>query len=134
MATPAQFAKRMRQLADRVEVRAGKVVVQTAQIISQTVILATPVDTGRARANWQVGLGAPVTVETAETDRSGGSTIARNEARLRLRKSEKTIFLSNNVDYISDLNAGSSSQAPANFVELAVQAGLLFLKSKRILR
>lgn len=134
MATPKQFAQRIRRIAEKVEVKAGRIVVQTAQVISQTVILATPVDTGRARANWQIGLGSPVTVETAAKDQSGGATIARNAAKLAGRSRETTIFLSNNVDYIGDLNAGSSSQAPANFVELAVQQGLLFLKRQRILR
>ena len=134
MATPEKFAQRIRRMADQVEVQAGRIVAQTAQIISQTVILATPVDTGRARANWQIGIGSPVIVETPERDQAGATTIARNASKLAIGSRARTIFLSNNVDYIGDLNAGSSSQAPANFVEIAVQQGLLFLKRQRIIR
>lgn len=134
MASPGVFAKRMRQLAHRVEVEAGNAAVKTALVINQIVILATPVDTGRARANWQVGLGGPITEEIMEEDKTGAATISRNNSRLAVRRPRQIIFLSNNVDYINELNRGSSSQAPANFVELAVAAGAAFLKRKRLLR
>ena len=56
--------------------------------------LATPVDTGRARNSWRV-------------DKQGEDLTTRLD-RYRVR---------NIVNYIEDLNMGTSRQAPANFIE-----------------
>lgn len=56
------------------------------------VVLATPVDIGNARAGWTVDVASPIPV------------------------------VENNVEYIGALNRGHSSQAPAGFVEAALDA------------
>jgi hypothetical protein len=40
------------------------------------------------------------------------------------RLSRGNVYITNNVPYISLLNAGSSAQAPANFVQKAIAAGI----------
>ena len=129
----AGFARRMRVLADQVVDGTDLVTRATAVAASETVTLATPVDTGRARGNWQIGLGTPVRRETDANDRSGQETITRNSRRVAARVPGQTIFISNNVPYIVELNAGSSSQAPAGFVEEAVQAAVAAARRVRIL-
>lgn len=105
-----------------------------ALTVDQTVVSSTPVDTGRARGNWQVSLGFPVVEEQDLVDKAGTVTIAAGAAVIRSRQSGQTIFISNNVPYIGRLNQGSSSQAPANFVEMAVMDGIRALNGQTITR
>jgi len=85
-------------------------------------VLATPVDTGRARGNWLVGLNFPVEAEAESEDRGGGSTIAAGNADIARARAVDDIWLSNNLPYITKLNEGSSFQAPVGFVEDVVDA------------
>ena len=130
----ANFSNRISRVGEDVEDGADRVVRQAAVAVNQTVTLATPVDTGRARANWQVGIGAPVLEATEDTDKNGGPTINRNNAKIALRQERQTIYISNNVRYISRLNAGHSAQAPAGFVEEAVAVGVSEVVGARLLR
>jgi hypothetical protein len=72
------------------------------------VIYKTPVDTGRARANWQVTIGSQATMSKATAASAGF-------------KAGDTIYLTNNLPYIRKLEEGSSQQAPAGMVALTVQ-------------
>lgn len=86
----------------------------------------TPVDTGWARANWIPQIGAPFSGtagsrEQAEAGQLDTATqqvgIAKVATGYRLGP---PIFVTNNVPYIERLNEGSSSQAPAAFVQAAI--------------
>lgn len=132
MADLGEFARRIRVHGRNIETNSSDLAKKVAVAINQVVVLATPVDTGRARANWLVGLSNPVTEEVEQEDPSGVSTIAQGNARILTRRRGQTIFISNNVEYINKLNEGSSSQAPAGFVELAVQAGSRAVRGSKI--
>ena len=134
MASPKVFARRILRRARQVETGASQALRATALVISQTVISATPVDTGHARANWQVGIDAPITEEIAEEDQSGGATIVRNAGTIRAATPQKSIILSNNVPYIHKLNEGSSAQAPAQFVQLAILEAVAAVKRTRFFK
>lgn len=127
------FARRIRRRGRMVEEGSSRIVVETAIVIDQAVVLATPVDTGRARANWQAAIGAPITEATEETDQSGQTTLSRNNAVIRTHRGGQTVYLSNNVAYIGALNNGSSSQAPANFVGIAVRDAQDFLRRRKVI-
>ena len=110
--------------------------------ILRRVVRSTPVDTGRARSNWQVGVGGVVADDLepysayekgsgsfSETENAEAAIEAGDE-RLKGYKSGD-IFISNDVrnpkdgnGYIDALDAGSSTQAPRNFVNLAIIAGI----------
>jgi len=87
------------------------------------VVPRTPVLTGHARRNWQVNFGAPTGNELPGVDRNGGATISTGVSRMRTsltRNPFLPVIIENNVPYIGSLNAGSSRQAPTNFVELSI--------------
>jgi hypothetical protein len=108
----------------------------TALLVDQVVVSATPVLTGRARSNWLVGLGSPVrrVVETLGNAALSAS-ISAARARINSSKEGETIWLSNNLSYIQRLNQGSSAQAPAGFVERAVETARVALRRRlRILQ
>lgn len=84
------------------------------------VVLRTPVDTGRARANWGVRVGAPTTFTTEGLDKRGGKTLAAAMEGVNAWSTDGSIFLTNNLSYISGLEVGTSQQAPAGMVRVTL--------------
>lgn len=132
----------MNVLAGLVSENAAKYVRASAIVIDREVVMTTPVDTGRARSNWLVSLGSPKsgTREPYAPGDSGNSGPAN--AALQMQDAAatigqyrigQTIFITNNLPYIQRLNDGWSAQAPAGFVEQAVQAGRDYLRGKKLL-
>lgn len=126
------FARRIRLRGRQVEERSGKLLRETALRILTQVVQSTPVDTGRARGNWQVTVDSPVSSEITRLDKVGGSTVASGQANMASARSGNTIYISNNVPYIGRLNEGSSSQAPAGFVELAIRTAIAGVRGARL--
>lgn len=98
--------------------------------VTAELIEATPVDTGWARANWVPAIGSPFDVD-APNDGEGIAVDSRRGDQQRgtasvlaYRLSNGPVYISNNVPYITSLNEGSSSQAPAAFVQSAIAAGV----------
>lgn len=135
MSSPTDFAKRMGQLAIKAAKNADTVVRKVAMATDRAVVMATPVDTGRARANWIAGLNAAVEGSTEDTDKSGGKALAQAAGVIAGydRDKDAEIHITNNLPYIGKLNEGSSFQAPANFVQIAVRAGATAVKGAKLL-
>lgn len=70
------------------------------------VIFRTPVDTGRARANWSLSTGAPVTFSIVGEDKSGSDTLKKTSDGVMVWECTGGIFLSNNLPYILTLEYG----------------------------
>lgn len=81
----------------------------------------TPVDTGNARANWVPSVGSPA----PRGDRAAGTA-----AVMAYQLGQGALYVSNGVPYITYLNNGSSRQAPALFVEAAVDVALARVQAK----
>lgn len=142
MATLDQFRRRMRILGRRVEKNVPVLARRVALAVDQAVVLATPVDEGVARSNWQVGVGTPARgTRDAYVPGNAGSTGPANAAaaigaaqgRLSTVRREVDIYISNNLPYIGRLNDGYSAQAPANFVQTAAQEGSRVVGRTRLL-
>lgn len=139
MAQPFQnLGPRMKRIARRVTKEVGVAVKSTAIAIDETLVSSTPVNTGKARSNWLPSLDAPRAgtippytpypdfTDPRKFGEKANATAAINAAKLTLAtrtKSEQDIYITNNVEYIADLNAGNSVQAPAGFIEMALAAG-----------
>lgn len=80
------------------------------------VVMDTPVDTGRARANWQLSIGGPAEGERDRTDPGGSATIAAAAAKAEGPSGDAAIFITNNVPYIRRLEYGHSKQSPGGMV------------------
>jgi hypothetical protein len=136
------FGRKMRVTGRAVGDSSDKLVRRVALAVDSTVVLATPVDTGRARSNWQAELNAPADgVIDAYADGKGASTAGANAtaamqqaaAVIATHKSGDSIHLTNNLPYIGRLNDGWSAQAPAGFVEQAVHAGVQTIRGAKII-
>lgn len=91
----------------------------------------TPVDTGHARANWVPSVGTPHSAEVEVTNKTGSGEHAAGVSKvLAYKLGDGPLFVSNNVPYIRRLNYGHSKQAPAGFIEFAVDQAIVKLRSK----
>lgn len=96
------------------------------------VTISTPVDTGRARWSWFLSVKVP----SPELPPEGKYRVPQTTERIKALEQNftvsDTLYLTNNVPYVPDLNEGSSKQAPARFVEksaeIAQQAVYKWLK------
>lgn len=141
MPTAAQFAKSMRRISRLIVSNVDAGFRATALAVDQAVVIGTPVDTGRARSNWRVSSGSPVSgAREAYSPGKGGSTsgpntqgaLAQGREAIQADRSG-TIYISNNLPYIGELNDGTSAQAPAGFVQIAVQTGIAEVKKIKAL-
>lgn len=112
---------------------ADKVVRKVCLDLTRDVVLGTPVDTGRARANWFASLDAP-SGRTIEYDKDSGSNIkapdesagsefaVANAQDVAFKASGHVFYLTNNLPYIYRLEyMGWSQQAPTGWVRAAVE-------------
>lgn len=148
MATPSVFSRRITVLSERIRTEVNKVVRKTALAADREVVLATPVDTGRARSNWLVSLGSgredtiePYADLGSHTDPSKKSETANASAAMAQaagvvagRKEGQDIYITNNLPYIELLNSGSSAQAPAHFVEKAVSVAADIIRRTTVVK
>lgn len=111
----------------------------------EEMVEVTPVDTTAALSNWQVNLTSPAANELpaaapghkgSTTGVSAEKTLADARSELQYKKPGQPIFLSNLVDYIKDLDDGSSTQFPGGFVPRALIVFRLAVQEakKRLLR
>lgn len=117
----------MADVVDRANSRIDIVVRKATISLFSSVVKATPVDTGRARGNWQCTIGNRATVSTEHTDKSGSGVITEI-IRTVPEKSGSIVWLTNNVPYIQKLEYGSSKQAPAGMVRTNIQRFASFLR------
>lgn len=138
------FSKRIKNIAKDVGVNSNSMMRKTVITVASAVVLRTPVDTGRARANWQTKIGAAADgLVTSFPQGSKGTTgmaavaQATNQAVSEMQKLKDTdteVSISNNLPYIDVLNKGSSKQAPAGFVQSAINAGLNAIRKSRLVK
>lgn len=97
------------------------------------IILRTPVDTGRARANWGVKIGSPrAAFEIEATDKSGGRTIAAATETTLGFDADGSIFMTNNLPYIEALENGRSQQMPTGMVKVTMEEMTGFINKTNI--
>lgn len=130
-----RFKAEAKQEADEPPKSATRELRKVCLLAARGIILKTPVDTGRARGNWQSTLGAPATGESNFTvaisgkgrgKGTGGKTRAGMQ---RLAEASQVVagiklgdryFLSNNLPYIEALEHGHSKQAAAGMVGVTI--------------
>jgi hypothetical protein len=136
MASPAQFANRMRKLGRIVEANSSRLVQKASTAILETVVTATPVDEGDAKSNWQTKIDEPASDILPSMDLTGAAAISNGKNVIAGYDGTKNsvVHITNNLPYIGLLNRGSSQQAPAAFVEMAVSAGAAAVSGTKVLK
>jgi hypothetical protein len=116
------FAADLNALCARAGDKAELVVRKTALELQSGMIEMSPVDTGRFKGNWQVGIGGVNPAANDEPDKSGASVLGRTQVALATWKPGQSIWLTNSLAYAQRLEDGSSRQAPSGMVKLTVQS------------
>jgi len=106
------FSLDLSKFALKVGVRADAVVRRIAFEAFSGVVLKTPVDTGRARANWIPAVGE---MPTGTVD-GVASPLGAIATAVGAFTAGKVIFIANNLPYIARLEDGYSQQAPQGMV------------------
>ena len=102
-----------------------------ATTLAKNIVEGTPVLTGKARRNWFASLGAPsneTTEEVAGVTFTGDPETDEEAARIaavvkQLRETPvgETFYMTNNLDYVVGLEAGTGSQkAPDGILLVAI--------------
>jgi hypothetical protein len=128
-----EFGTRMRVIARGVRDETQKIVRKAALVCDQVAVMATPVDTGRARANWIASIIAPAD-GIKDPDKSGGAALEQGAAVIGSYNIDfGSIYLTNNVPYIVPLENGHSRQAPQGMAKQAVAAGAEVVRGSKLL-
>lgn len=114
------FAADLARVCERAGDKADLVVRKTAIEMGSAMILKSPVDTGRFRANWQTGLGTMNRSTGDAPDRSGAAALAALTASLTAWQPGQTIWITNSISYAQRLERGYSKQAPLGVVATTV--------------
>ena len=123
-----QIDKLARELEDQLsDVAKGLTLSVTANLVE-----TTPVDTGFARANWVPNIGQPAAGPVGSPSRvdSSAQTSGLTTVASTYDITQGPVYVTNNVRYIERLNDGSSQQAPAGFVQLAIARAIAEVNRK----
>lgn len=108
-----EFAADLERAAEVLGIESAReTAVTLALTLANKITLGTPVDTGRARANWFMAEGAP-RIETTE------ATTPQNHAGVPLT-GKTVIYITNSLPYIVPLEYGHSKQAPYGMVRRSI--------------
>lgn len=124
--TANQLRKRLEQISKGIvagaEQYASIVALRTRDVVADR----TPIDTGRASGSWNLSVGQPdpsTLPENFNTDRDASISLnAPFLGRVDIAGFSLGVpfWVSNNVDYIGFLEAGSSRQAPSGMVDITM--------------
>ena len=103
----AQWSLDLREYAKKKGVEIKDVQKSYAFAVYASVVKKTPVDTGRARGNWNISVGSPDTSTSESKVPKYNSSDSIPEPR-----GDESIFISNNLPYITTLEYGGFPNPP----------------------
>jgi len=115
----ARWSMNMREYAEKTNQKVKDVKKKMAFKVYSSIVQKTPVDTGRARGNWQISIGSE-TNEILERENKSGTADSSEIAKLESVEDDTSIYIVNNLPYISALEHGHSEQAPNGMVDLTL--------------
>jgi len=124
------LAMDIKKVAEALSLSVDEVTRKIALTAYDGVTKKTPVDTGRARGNWNFSVGnADTTVSSEGFGKSTGSHVnsstppsSPKAPKITLKKGDglEDIYITNNLPYINILESGNSKQAPKGMVDVTM--------------
>lgn len=114
------FAVELQKLVDKARGDVDRAVRQSVVLATQSLVLKSPVDTGRFRANWILGVGVINQTTSATTDKGGMAAIGRIADQMQNQPEGAVFYITNSLPYAKRLEYGYSDQAPQGMVRLTV--------------
>ena len=103
----AHWTMDLTEYAKKKQVEIKEVRKAYAFALYSSIVKKTPVDTGRARGNWNVSVGSPDTSVTEEKRKT-----PKPMSKMPEPKGDESIFISNNLSYITTLEYGGFPNPP----------------------
>jgi hypothetical protein len=119
----ADFSKSLLELADYTTGSVEKVIRKSCIDLYRAIVEKTPVDTGRAKASWGLSTNH---AEDVQGDSGGYSfneiegIIKENVSDFKFDIHDDEVVIYNNLEYISELEDGTSQQAPTGMVAISL--------------
>lgn len=138
-----QFAALMSARSSNLVKNVNEVKQDVAKKLLETIVEFTPVDTGAAVSNHQIQLNSPAdTIIPAHSpgryrstaDANIRATIAQGDAVIDTAKPGDSIHLTNHIEYIGELDNGSSRQAPAGFSQTAILRARSVVRTAKVVK
>lgn len=116
------FAADVEKFAMKVGSNSDKVLREVALQMGTSVVVRSPVDTGRFRMNWNFSVDVVDTSKDLESPptKDIGFAMSKLQAAVSGFSSGHVLNVVNNLDYAIPLEFGSSEQAPAGMVRITV--------------
>lgn len=137
------FASDIKLFCEKTKLAQDLVLRKVTLDMSRALINRSPVDTGRFRGNWMLGIGG-VDASTVEIAGEGSSTASKSGLNLQDTDSASEerivaklgeikfggiIYITNSLPYAIPLEYGHSGQAPAGMVRLTVREYSQFIEA-----
>lgn len=103
----AQWTMDLNKYVKKTKTQISEVRTAYAYALYSSIVRKTPVDTGRARANWNISAGRPDTSVTENT-----RTTPKPKTAMPNPEGDESIFISNNLPYIETLEYGGYPKNP----------------------
>jgi len=124
------FTAQLLKFAAFAELDAEKVIRKTIIDLFSHIAEATPVDTGRARANWNLDFNGDANdlIEEVQGKSNANKIISGKVAEFRYQITQGYVYIYNNLEYIEALENGWSDQAPEGMVAVTLAVFEQFLE------
>lgn len=116
------FASDLRRFANLTSQKMETVVKASLVRIGASVVVKSPVDTGRFKSNWLAAYGTADTTVSMSVDPSGQSSINRLILSVQGVTFREHFYFTNSLPYAKGLEYGNSMQAPSGMVRVSVAA------------
>lgn len=115
----SKFSRDVARFCEAAQAKVDRTVRAITFSLFREVIMRTPVDSGRLKANWQVSIGAPASGTVESVDKDGGRTIASMAAGIGGWGTYTC--LTNNLPYAHriEFDGWSHTKAPAGMVRVS---------------
>ncbi|QHJ00115.1 HK97 gp10 family phage protein [Xylophilus rhododendri] len=110
------FAAQIALFASKTKLGMDTVVRKVAFDLGSALVIKSPVDSGRFKNNWQIGVGSVNLAIDSANDPSGAAALTRLAASIATVKAGGVLYLTNSLPYAQRLEYGWSKQAPAGMV------------------
>lgn len=123
------FGAQIRAIKNRTGIKLDTVVRKFCLDMFSDIMVASPVDTGAFRGNWQISLGTPnLSINDLSMAKSDAAALAKVSTEIsgavtnNVVAEGNTIYFTNSMPYAYRLEHGWSKQAPAGMVAVTVAA------------
>lgn len=114
------FSLDLARFAEKAGDKADLVIRKVGLELLSSVVLKSPVKSGRFRGNWQLGISSPDLDTSNAPDKTGAGAINRGAAELLSYQVGPTLYITNALPYANRLEDGYSKQAPVGMVKITV--------------